>query len=43
MLPELGDLRNNDNSTKAVAKDAVQIFVTDTVWGRKKALFEATC
>lgn len=25
---------------KAVAKDAVQVFVTDTVWVRKKAALE---
>lgn len=42
MLPELG-LADDRRSMRAVAEDAVQVFVTDTVWGRKTALFKAAC
>ena len=42
MLPELG-LKDDIESMKAVAKDAVQVFVADMVWGRKTVLFKATC
>ena len=41
MLPEL-QLRDDRKSMTAVAKDAVQIFVLDTVWGRKSKLFDVT-
>ena len=39
LLPEL-KLKSDLKSMKAVAKDAVQIFVMDTVWGRKSWLFD---
>lgn len=42
MLPELG-LAGDRRSMEAVAADAVQVFVTDTVWGRRAALFRAAC
>ena len=41
MLPEL-NLENDIKSMNAVAKDAMQVFVHDTVWGRKTALFNTT-
>ena len=39
LLPEL-NLKDDLKSMKAVAKDAVQIFLMDAVWGRKSKLFK---
>lgn len=41
LLPELG-LSGDVRTMREVAKDAAQVIVVDTVWGRKKRLFSAT-